>query len=38
MIFIDVFMKRQKLVHNGGFPKFEVPYCNQNSVKLMKIT
>ena len=28
-------MKRQKLVHNDGFPKSaEVPYGNQNSVKI----
>ena len=37
MIFIDLFIKRQKLVHNGGFPMFEVPYGNQNSVKSIKI-
>ena len=37
MIFIDLFMKRQKLVHNGGFPKSaEVPYGNQNSVNRSK--
>ena len=37
MIFTDLFIKRPKLVHNAGFPMFEVPYGNQNSVKLIKI-
>ena len=30
---IDHFMKHDKLVHNGGFPKFELLYCIQNTVK-----
>ena len=34
---IDSFMKRHKLVHNGGFLKFEVLYCSQNTVKSIKI-
>ena len=31
------FTKRHKLVHNGGFPKLKVLYCNQNAVKSVKI-
>ena len=31
------FTKRHKLVHNGGFLKFEVLYCSQNTVKSIKI-
>ena len=34
---IDPFTKRHKLVHNGGFPKFEVLYCSQNTVKPIRI-
>ena len=34
---IDPFTKRYKLVHNGGFPKSEVLYCSQNTVKLIKV-
>ena len=34
---IDPFTKRQELVHNGGFPKFELLYCSQNTVKWIKI-
>ena len=34
---IDPFTKRHKLVHNCGFPKFEVLYCSQNVVKFIKI-
>ena len=30
-------MKRHKLVHNGGFSKFEVLYRSQNAVKSIKI-
>ena len=33
----DPFTKRHKLVHNGKFPKFEALYCNQNTVKSIKI-
>ena len=29
-------MKRHKLAHDGGFPKFEVFYRKQNSVKSIK--
>ena len=35
--YIDPFTKSRKLVHNGRFPKFEVMYCSQNTVKLIKI-
>ena len=34
---VEPFTKRQELVHNGGVPKFEVLYCSQNVVKLIKI-
>ena len=34
---IDPFTKRHKLVHDGGFPKFEVLHCSQNTVKSIKI-
>ena len=34
---IDLFTERLKLVHNGGFPKFEVLYSDQNNVKSIKI-
>ena len=34
---IDPFTACHKLVHNGGFPKFEVMYCSQNTVKSIKI-
>ena len=34
---IDMFVKRHKLVHNGGFLKFEVSYCRQNAIKSTKI-
>ena len=34
---IDSFTKRDKLVHDGGFPKFKVLYCGQNNVKSIKI-
>ena len=33
---IDQFSKRHGLVHNGGFPKFEAPYCSLNMVSLVK--
>ena len=33
---IDPFTKRHRLVHNGGFPKLEVLYCGQNTVKSIK--
>ena len=29
---IDPFPKRHKLVHNGGFAKFEALYCSINMV------
>ena len=32
---IDPFTKRHKLVHNGGFPKFEELCCSQNAVKTL---
>ena len=35
--FIDPFTKRHELVHNGRFPKSEVLYCSQNTVKSIKI-
>ena len=35
--YVDPFTKRHKLVHNDGFPKFEVLYCSQNTVKSIKI-
>ena len=31
------FKKRHKLVHYGGFPKFEVLYFSQNTVKFIRI-
>ena len=31
------FTKLHKLVHNGGFPKFEAPYYSQNPVISIKI-
>ena len=34
---IDPFMKCHILVHNHEFPKFEVTYCSQNTVKYIKI-
>ena len=34
---IDPFTKRHKLIHNGGFPKFEILYCSQYTVKSVKI-
>ena len=34
---IDLFMKRHKLVNNGGFIKSEVAYCSRNIVKFIKI-
>ena len=34
---IDPFMTHHKLVNNGGFPKFEILYCSQNTVKSIKI-
>ena len=30
--FIGPFPKRHRLVHNGGFPKFEALYCSLNTV------
>ena len=33
---IDKFSKRDGLVHNGGFPKFEEPHCSLNMVSLVK--
>ena len=36
-IVVDPFMEHHKLVHNGGFPKFEVLYFSQNTVKSIKI-
>ena len=33
----DPFTERQKLVRNGGFPKFDVLYRSQNIVKSIKI-
>ena len=29
---IDPFPKRHRLVHNGGFPKFEALYCSVSMV------
>ena len=33
----DPSTERHKLVHNGGFPKLEVLYKSQNTVKSIKI-
>ena len=35
---IDPFPKRQILVHNGGFPKFEALYCSVNMVNSTEIS
>ena len=35
---IDPFPKRHKLVHNGGFPKFEALYCRINMVNSIEIS
>ena len=34
----DPFLKRHKLVHNGGFPTFEELYCNLIMVILTEIS
>ena len=36
--FIDPFPKRHRLVHNGGFPKFEALYCRINMVNSTEIS
>ena len=33
---IDLFMKRHELVHDGGFPKFEVLCYSQNTATSTK--
>ena len=35
---IDVFPKRHRLVHNGGFPTFEALYCSLNMVSSTKVS
>ena len=35
---IDPFPKRHRVVHNGGFPKFEALYCSLNMVSSTKIS
>ena len=35
---IDPFPIRHRLVHNGGFPKFEALYCSLNMVKSTEIS
>ena len=35
---IDPFPKRRRLVHNGGFPKFEELYCSLNMVSSTEIS
>ena len=35
---IDPFLKRNRLVHNGGFPKFEVLCCILNMVNATEIS
>ena len=35
---IDPFPKRQRLVHNGGFPKFEALYYSLNMVNSTEIS
>ena len=37
-LFIDPFPKCRKLVHNGGFPKFEALYCSLNMVNLIEFS
>ena len=34
----DPFPKRHRLVHNGGFPKFEALYCSVNIVNSTEIS
>ena len=38
IIAIGPFPKRHRLVHNGGFPKFEALYCSPNMVGSTEIT
>ena len=35
---IDPFTKRHRLVHNGGFPKFEALYCSLNMVNSVEFS
>ena len=35
---IDLFPKRHRLVHNGGFPNFEALYCSLNMVNSTEIS
>ena len=35
---MDPFPKRHRLVHNGGFPKFEALYCRVNMVNSTEIS
>ena len=32
LLFIDLFTKRHRLVHNGRFPKFEALYCSSDMI------
>ena len=34
---VKSFTERRKLVNNGGFAKFKVPYFSQNTVKSIEI-
>ena len=34
---IDPFLKRHRLVHNGGFPNLEAMYCSLNMVNSTEI-
>ena len=36
--FIDPFTKRHRLVHNGGFPKFEALYCSPDMISSTEIS
>ena len=36
--FIDPFLKRHRLVNNGGFPKFKVLYCSLNVVSSFEVS
>ena len=35
---IDPFPKRHRLVHNGGFLKFQALYCSQNMTNSTEIS
>ena len=37
-VLIDSFTKRHRLVHNGGFPKFEALHCSPNMTSSTEIS